>query len=538
MTNSTLQLFKAQSGMLSAKIVREDGTLLHLHSIVKPEDEWRYFDEIKLWGKKIIFLGTGLGYHLFPIVKKVYNADMLFVEYYDELLEHCLKNVNAVSGSIKTISAKTADFCSVIDSFIDKSDSVQIIRHPSSVAANPEYYESILKYFYSRNVKMPVDTKKMMLLYGGFFLQEELKNALLQNEITPVLFNYRSVDLSIEYEACIEEIFQREKPSAILSVNMLGFDSGGILADLAYKYGIKLIVWFVDDPRPILLHQKQFIKPGMAAFCWEHQYVPLLKEAGFSTVEYLPLATDPALFSPEHGTQQHLAKVGFVGSSMGEEFLGKIAGKFLWKDELSGLVMATAKKVPENSVLEIDKIIMQECERIGIRFPFTDERNSVWFQSYIIHTASMLKRKRLVSALVPLRVKLFGDSSGWKKLLGENIDTAPDIDYRSELVSVYKGIDINLNITSSQMPTAVNQRVFDVPACGGFLLTDKQSDLCELFSNDEVAVYSNVEELVDKVKFFLNNEKERLRISCNARKRILGEHTYFHRLKKIRQSIT
>ena len=533
MSDSTLQLFKAQSGMVSAKIVREDGTLLHLHSLVKPEEEGKYFEEISLWGDRIIFLGTGLGYHILPILKKIpRNTELLFVEYYDELLQQCIGQViSKTDVIINKISGTTTDFNKIIRKFIDDAKSVQIIRHPPSIAANKPFFDNISKFLYSRSCKSDVG-KKMVLLYGGFFLQEELKNAISQSSVTPVLLNYSDIDSSIEFESRVEQIFQFEKPSGILSINMLGFDGNGVLPDLAFKYGIPLIVWFVDDPRPILLHQKQFIKPNMIAFCWERQYVPLLKEAGFSVADYLPLATDPNLFSIGN-TQKHLANTGFVGSSMGREFLERIAGKFLWRNELEPLVDAAAKRVMENEGPGIEEIIRQECIRIGLRIPFTDERNLVWFQSYIIHTASMLKRKQIIEALIPWGLKTFGDPEGWRELLGDNFPAEPDIDYRTDLASVYRGIDINLNITSSQMPTAVNQRVFDVPACGAFLLTDRQKDLESLFNDEEVAVYSCVEELIEKVNFFLRNEKERKRISGCARKRILEEHTYLHRFKQI-----
>ena len=39
MDSMNLKIFKAQSGMLSAKLVKQDGATIHLHSLVKPEEE-------------------------------------------------------------------------------------------------------------------------------------------------------------------------------------------------------------------------------------------------------------------------------------------------------------------------------------------------------------------------------------------------------------------------------------------------------------------------------------------------------------------
>ncbi len=45
---------------------------------------------------------------------------------------------------------------------------------------------------------------------------------------------------------------------------------------------------------------------------------------------------------------------------------------------------------------------------------------------------------------------------------------------------------------------------FDVPLCGGFLLTDRQDDLFDLFAGDEVAVYENVDDVADKAEYYLS----------------------------------
>ena len=45
-----------------------------------------------------------------------------------------------------------------------------------------------------------------------------------------------------------------------------------------------------------------------------------------------------------------------------------------------------------------------------------------------------------------------------------------------DLPAVYADSKINLNITSAQLETSVNNRVFDVAATGAFLLTDHRAD--------------------------------------------------------------
>jgi spore maturation protein CgeB len=84
------------------------------------------------------------------------------------------------------------------------------------------------------------------------------------------------------------------------------------------------------------------------------------------------------------------------------------------------------------------------------------------------------------------------------------------------------------------MRDAVNQRVFDCPAAGGFLITDDQPDLHELFDAEkEVVTYTSLPELHDKISYYLKHPEERAAITRKARERVLTEHTHRHRLQAL-----
>lgn len=48
------------------------------------------------------------------------------------------------------------------------------------------------------------------------------------------------------------------------------------------------------------------------------------------------------------------------------------------------------------------------------------------------------------------------------------------------------------NNPAAQMPTALNQRVWDVPGVCGFLITDAQEDALEFFEEDVDMVFIGV----------------------------------------------
>ena len=92
---------------------------------------------------------------------------------------------------------------------------------------------------------------------------------------------------------------------------------------------------------------------------------------------------------------------------------------------------------------------------------------------------------------------------------------------------------INIDINSLHMPTAVNSRLFDVPMCGGFVITDYREGVYDLFNEDEIVCYKSIDDLKEKVDYYLKHPDERKKIITRARKRILNQHMYTHRVQNI-----
>ena len=49
----------------------------------------------------------------------------------------------------------------------------------------------------------------------------------------------------------------------------------------------------------------------------------------------------------------------------------------------------------------------------------------------------------------------------------------------------------------------------------------------------EIVLFKNKNDLLSKINYYLNNDQERLRICNNGFKRLVKEHTYEHRVKKL-----
>ena len=81
-------------------------------------------------------------------------------------------------------------------------------------------------------------------------------------------------------------------------------------------------------------------------------------------------------------------------------------------------------------------------------------------------------------------------------------------------------------------------RMFEATGVGTCLLTDAGTNINELFEvGKEVVVYSSVDEAGEKVRYLLDNEKERKDIARAGHQRTLKEHTFSNRCQLIDEVI-
>jgi hypothetical protein len=80
---------------------------------------------------------------------------------------------------------------------------------------------------------------------------------------------------------------------------------------------------------------------------------------------------------------------------------------------------------------------------------------------------------------------------------------------------------------------AVSDRVWEVPYAGGFILQDKRRHLMDHFAPEEVAVFDNLDECADKIRYFAGHPEERVRIMEDARARVRAEHLWSHRMETV-----
>jgi len=125
-----------------------------------------------------------------------------------------------------------------------------------------------------------------------------------------------------------------------------------------------------------------------------------------------------------------------------------------------------------------------------------------------------------------------------------------------ELVAIINASKINLNLTNEtswdaryllSSPRAlwntlrsrktfapVNQRIFEINACGGFQLVPYMEGLEKRYAiGEELVIYQSPEQLVERVAYYLEHENEREAIAARGYRRTLEEHTMEARFREL-----
>ncbi len=332
------------------------------------------------------------------------------------------------------------------------------------------------------------------------------------------------------------------RPDFLFTINHLGVDREGVLIDLLQRLDLPMASWFVDNPHLILYLYHQVVSQNTVIFTWDADNLESLRAMGFTQVEYLPLGVDAQRFRPCHAPKRHplRSRISFVGNSM----LSKVAhrmkhGRF--PRELLLGYRDLAKAFGDSDEPSVRAFIIRERPDLAPHFDAleTPERQLA-FEAMITWEATRRYRRECLEAVLPFAPLIAGDP-GWKATFSHSEYPwrwRPELSYYSELPDFYPLSDINFNCTSKQMKGAVNQRVFDVPATGSFLLTDWRVQMERLFEpGNEVACYRHPGEAREMADYYLRHPAERQKIARAARRRILAEHTYEHRVTALLESM-
>lgn len=143
--------------------------------------------------------------------------------------------------------------------------------------------------------------------------------------------------------------------------------------------------------------------------------------------------------------------------------------------------------------------------------------------------AAVEERRRLLSMLSEdhaVDLYTFSDTSRLP-----NVHNKGGAKTLTEMPLIFHQSRINLNMTIRPIQTGLSLRVFDILGCGGFLLTNYQQELSDLYEiGKDVEVFASKEELADKAAYYLTHDTERQKIARSGYEKTRALHTYETRI--------
>lgn len=360
-----------------------------------------------------------------------------------------------------------------------------------------------------------------------------------------------SYDVSPEFERVIEEKIRGTHYDMVFTVNYFP-----LISNVCERTGVKYVSWTCDNPLISMYHESVFHDCNYI-FTFDKTNYLEFRGMGVKHIWYLPLAVDTErmdalLGAPEKAGRRKVAQdpemqkyrgdVAFVGSLYERNSYDKIKNRL--PEYLRGYfdaVMEAQLNISGANIVE-PMLTTNILEQLQEYFQLEKSEGSfsdlgLIFQTTVLgfKIAEIERRRALIELSKHYRVNVYSNSDVSDLL---RIQYCGSVDYWSEMPKVFRMSKINLNFTIPNIKSGIPLRIWDVLGCGGFLLTNYQAEIPYYFKEGEDLVcFDGLEDLCEKVGYYLEHEEERKRIAWNGYRKVREKHSYIERIRTILDTV-
>ena len=322
-----------------------------------------------------------------------------------------------------------------------------------------------------------------------------------------------------DYNKCAEALYERLNNSfyGVMMYNYIPHFSK-VCNDKKIYY----ITWIVDCPH-FALYSDTIRLPYNRIFHFDGTRTEQLREDKVQHVYHLPLGADVDSWQGRihHNFQNDRFRnsVSFVGNL----YNGKDRNMYRQinylppysRGFLEGLLQ-TQLRIAED--IPWERAITEEIwQEIGRWIAFTECSGYVdFYQQQMIHMlkVEVTARERCMAVSLLNRYFDFGLYTGSDTGFDPLICPKGYIAYETEMPLIFAQSDVNINITSRTIYSGIPLRVMDIMACGGFVMTNYKAEIAETFRDgEECAIYYDLNDMIEKISFYLQHDDERKRIA-------------------------
>lgn len=378
---------------------------------------------------------------------------------------------------------------------------------------------------------------RLLIYEWNAFLEYDIFEICRDERVDYESFSWKFMDKNLDdaFEDWFHKTVYSSRFTALISINYWP-----MLSKVCQSKGLKYIAWCYDNPLNVERVEETLANLVNYVFLFDRVQYQRYKKAGFDTVFHLPLGVnrrrmERMTISAAESTR-YAAEVALVGK-LYESQLPEIMAPL--NDYTKGFLDALIKmqgSIRGSYLLDdciSDKLIQEINRQYLEKEPDTQVRMSREALSYAM-ASEVTRRDRIVllslcGTRFDTRLYSYQNSEVIK-----NVKKYPAVNYWTEMPKVFACSRINLNPSLRIIQTGIPLRAFDIMGAGGFLLSNSQEELMELFEDGrEMAVYEGFEDAVDKVAFYLQHEDIRKQIAENGRKKTFEKYSLQDRMEKI-----
>ncbi len=315
----------------------------------------------------------------------------------------------------------------------------------------------------------------------------------------------------------------------------------GEISDICQKRRIKYISWIYDSPL-VTLYSASLRNDVNYLFVFDRREYERLRAKQLPHLYHLPMAVNTLRTGQLDVNPADIAnyshKVSFIGSLYEDNAFNMVApylDEALAEEAKAALLPGICNwRKPKEWPYVSEELLDFFLHNTGFEFSAAGEMDPRLYLGLAFYTRKAAELDRItvlnsVSQLCP--VDLYTSSDETSQLLS-GVRVHPKVDYDTTSCKIFHLSKINLNITIPSIESGLPQRVFDIMGCGGFMLTNYQPEVEDLFEiGKDIEVFRDQSELLQKVSYYLTHEQERLQIAISGYRKVCRHHSYTKRIQ-------
>ena len=378
---------------------------------------------------------------------------------------------------------------------------------------------------------MPI-TKKLLIYRWGSLNEPMLCEAVRQLQKEYVAFsgemnNYHG---DAAFAGRFMETLHGNEVGAVIS-----YDYFPLISMICEINHIPYLSWIYDCPQYTLL-SKTLANSCNYIFCFDRVYAQRLVQMGAVHCFHYPLAAWEGFFNPGKegetfpGNEKYQCDISFVGNLYNEK------KNRLRRAELTPYIKGYVEGLARSQMLVYGYNFLRDSltegavneivEKCGLSLG-NEYRQDQWqmaADAIGMEVSAMEREQALCRIGDEYPIMLYTSSGLPPSFNGRKIQKMGYADYQKEVPFIFHNSRINLNITSKTIESGIPQRAFDILSCGGFCLTNYQPEIAEYFADgEELAMYTDMDDLFYKVGYYLQHEEERAQIALNGYQKAVEE---------------